>query len=122
MEADSLILYSFTVMFPGSCIVQWSNELLFVIGGVYHMKKTFVLDLSEKEVKSGPELNQGRFYHACHKIVVGDEDNAYIVVTGGVGAVTSTEIGKLTLSQTNWQWIESKNLTNDQVFYKMPKL
>ena len=92
------------------------------------MKKTFVLDLSERTIQLGPELNHGRFYHACHKIIVGDEDNAYIVVTGGVGAVTSTEIAKLKRVRggkwdvTNWVWIESKKLTNDQVFYKMPKL
>ena len=95
--------------FKGSCIVPWDENTLMIIGGYYTKKKTFFIHMGNKASTKGPELNNGRYDHACHEMVVKGEE--FIVVTGGYGASRSTEYLSKKSYNNGWKKVkEGKDL------------
>ena len=87
-----------------SCIVPWDENTLMIIGGYHTMKKSFFIHMGNKTSTKGPELNNERYYHACHEMVVKGEE--FIVVTGGNAVGRSTEYLSKKSYQKGWKKVE----------------
>ena len=93
-----------------SCIVKWDDDTFYVIGGYStrssRSKETFFINMRNETVTQGPELIDGRRYLACQEMIVGGEP--FIVVAGGSGAKTRTEM----LSKSNFAngWVQGVDL------------
>ena len=92
-----------------SCIVNWDANTIMLIGGVNHYKNkaTFFINVENKTVTPGPELIEGRFYHACHEMIV--EGESFVIVTGGYH-LKSTEILSKSSFGKGWQKGEIMNI------------
>ena len=93
-----------------SCIVKWDADTIMLIGVNEGGKGTFFINYGKKTVTPGPELMQGRFWHACHEMTVQGE--SFIVVTGGAWlSSTSTEILPKSSFGQGWQKGKNMNIT-----------
>ena len=73
------------------------------IGGYFggSRKETNIFDQTTNNWTQGPELNEGRNFHGCAKMTIGDKD--VVVVTGGLGAWKSVEYLDLTDMDQGWK-------------------
>ena len=90
-----------------SCIVPWDSDTFMVIGGDDggSKKKTYFVHMNNDTITNGPNLLKGRYYLACHEMIVNNE--AFILVTGGHHVERSTEV----LSKNNYRdgWKKGKH-------------
>ena len=85
-----------------ACILNWDADTIMLIGVNEGGKGTFFINYGKKTVTPGPELMQGRSWHACHEMTVQGE--SFIVVTGGAWlSSTSTEILPKSSFEQGWQ-------------------
>lgn len=81
-----------------ACIVHYNDDTLMIIGGKScdgcpgkpMEKSTRFFDMKKNTVTEGPELINGRYKHACQVVTIGQHE--YIVVTGGIDTMYSTEM------------------------------
>ena len=93
----------------GSCHVLWDDNTILVIGGTtrnkYYMRETYFIHMGNNTIEDGPNLTLGRYHHGCQEMIIDDQD--CIVVTGGYGALNSTEI--LVKSNLTNGWVLGEN-------------
>ena len=65
------------------CSVALSDSVLITMGGYTgsRITHTYIIDIDQDKVMRGPDMNLGRQWPACQKMVLGTK--AYLVVTGG---------------------------------------
>ena len=90
----------------GHCMVQYKPNKILLIGGLQNyaiMDKTWIIDTSNAfDMKEGPVLNVGRYFHFCGKAK--DKYGNVIVFVAG-GYVASTEFLNTT---TMKEWIKGR--------------
>merc|ERR1711963_374774 len=53
-------------------------------------RDTYFIHMGNNTIADGPKLTLGRYSHGCHEMIINGQD--CVVVTGGFGALNSTEI------------------------------
>ena len=102
LSSTTIPNFKLPVPLYGHCNIQL-NETNYMITGGYspgyrNRKETFIQDLETGTITNGPNMNDGRYYHACTKFKLNGVN--YALVLGG--DVTSIEY--LNLDQKDAQW------------------
>ena len=103
---------SLPVAFGHSCIVPWDANTFLVIGGCTSSScsrdETYFFFLNNNTVSNGPNLLGGRYWTACHEMVVNGEE--FIIVVGGYPFSNGRSKKVEVLSKTNFRegWKKGK--------------
>lgn len=93
----------------GSCIVAWDTHTFMIIGGYTgsYTSSTYFFNIVNNTRVTGPSLQRGRYYTACHTMVVNGE--SYIIVVGGYGnsPERSTEVLSKSAFKNGWKYGKS---------------
>ena len=101
----------------GSCIVKWDENSFLIIGGYApfsgggYRGDTYFVHLNNDTVTNGPSLQNGRHDHACHEMILNDQE--YIVVTGG--GLYSTEILSKSSYENGWKLGKNHKKNNEKI-------
>ena len=73
------------------CATQINSTYGIITGGTYSRRKTFIVNLNNFDVSTGPTLRKERRRHSCSRISAANGTD-YVIVVGGVYDAQTSEI------------------------------
>ena len=73
------------------CTTQINSTYGIITGGTYSRRKTFIVNLNNFDVSTGPTLRKERRRHSCSRISAANGTD-YVIVVGGVHNTQTSEI------------------------------
>ena len=71
------------------CATQINSTYGIITGGTYSRRKTFIVNLNNFDVTTGPNLQKPRHSHSCARISAANGTDYVIVVGGSYDTLTS---------------------------------
>ena len=102
-ESSKTLSVQLPLAISNHCSIKWDFETVMIIGGEsrYRRAETYFINVRTNTLKNGPSLNNARTSFACEELKV--EGKSYIVVSGGWGALSSTEVLDKDNIDQGWQ-------------------